>query len=137
MKWPIFLYGGAIAALSFALAWLDFRHVTHFYSTEIYILIVAIIFVALGFWVGNKLTPKNPTTNFEQNEKAIKYLGISERELEVMVALSDGASNKVIARKLEISPNTVKTHLAKLFEKLGAQNRTEATNKARELQIIP
>lgn len=116
---------------------LDYRYLTHFYSTEIYIFIVALVFVALGIWVGNKITPKDPVPTFAVNDKAIKYLGISARELEVMALLAQGSSNKVIARKLEISPNTVKTHTKNLYEKLGAQNRTEATNKARELQIIP
>ena len=36
-----------------------------------------------------------------------------------------------------MSPNTVKTHVARLYEKLGAKRRTDAINKARELGIVP
>jgi DNA-binding CsgD family transcriptional regulator len=36
-----------------------------------------------------------------------------------------------------VSPNTVKTHVARLFEKLGAKRRTEAIRRARELGIVP
>jgi ATP/maltotriose-dependent transcriptional regulator MalT len=64
-------------------------------------------------------------------------LGISSRELEVLALLAAGASNKEIARRLEVSPNTVKTHVTKLFAKLEASRRTEAIQRARELGIIP
>ena len=50
--------------------------------------------------------------------------------------LAAGRSNKEIARRLAVSPNTVKTHLARLYEKLGAERRTDAVNRARELGII-
>ena len=48
-----------------------------------------------------------------------------------------GRSNKEIAQRLNVSPNTVKTHVAQVYEKLGARRRTEAINKARALGIVP
>lgn len=51
--------------------------------------------------------------------------------------LAGGCSNKQIARRLELSPNTVKTHVARLFEKLRAVRRTEAILVARELGLVP
>ena len=63
-------------------------------------------------------------------------LGISGREREVLELLAAGRSNKEIARQLEVSPNTVKTHVARLFEPLQAKRRTDALNKARELGIL-
>ena len=50
--------------------------------------------------------------------------------------LAAGRSNKEIARQLDVSPNTVKTHVSRLFEKLSARRRTEAISRARELGVI-
>jgi DNA-binding CsgD family transcriptional regulator len=130
-------YGLALAAGAFLLEWLDYKHAMRAWSTEIYIGIVAFIFVSLGIWVGNRLTARPRSGSFERNLAAIQSLGISMRECEVLDLLASGAANKVIARKLGISPNTVKTHVARLFEKLEAANRTEAIHKARALDILP
>ena len=131
------LYGLALAGGALLLEWLDYKHMMRVWSTELYIGIVALLFIALGIWVGNRLTlqPRGPV--FERNDAAIRSLGISDRECEVLELLASGAANKVIARRLGISPNTVKTHVARLFEKLEAANRTEAIHKARTLDILP
>ena len=75
-------------------------------------------------------TPSKPTSRVQET------LGISERELEVLKLLAAGGSNKEIAKRLDVSPNTVKTHVTKLFAKLQARRRTEAIQKARELGVI-
>jgi DNA-binding CsgD family transcriptional regulator len=131
------LYGVALAFGALLLEWLDYKHMVRAWSTEVYIGIVAILFITLGIWVGNRLTPQRRSPAFERNNAAIRSLGISERECEVLDLLASGAANKVIARRLGISPNTVKTHVARLFEKLEAANRTEAIHKARTLDILP
>lgn len=131
------LYGLALAGGAFLFEWLDYKHSMRAWSTELYVGIVAILFVALGIWIGNRLTPQPRGTAFERNDAAIRSLGISDRECEVLDLLASGAANKVIARRLGISPNTVKTHVARLFEKLEAANRTEAIHKARTLDILP
>jgi DNA-binding NarL/FixJ family response regulator len=132
----IFIYGVAFAALAFLLEWLDYKHAVHAWSTEFYIACVAFVFVALGIWVGNRLTAK-PRFAFARNDAAIASLGISIRECEVLDMLAAGHANKVIARHLNISPNTVKTHVARLYEKLEVASRTQAISKARELDILP
>lgn len=52
-------------------------------------------------------------------------------------AIADGGSNKEVAAALHISPHTVKTHVARLCEKLEARRRTEAVARARSLGILP
>lgn len=130
------VYGLALAALAFMLEWLDYKHSVHDWSTEFYVACIAIVFVALGIWVGNRLTAK-PRLAYARNEAAISSLGISARECEVLEMLAAGHANKVIARRLDISPNTVKTHIARLYEKLEVASRTQAIGKARELDILP
>jgi DNA-binding NarL/FixJ family response regulator len=136
MTRPIILYGIALAAAAFLLEWLNYKHVVHRWSTEFYIACIAVICVALGVWAGNRLTAR-PRQAFVRNEAAIAALGISPRECEVLDMLAAGHANKVIARQLDISPNTVKTHVARVYEKLSVTSRTQAVQKARTLDILP
>ena len=62
---------------------------------------------------------------------------LSERELEVLRLISTGRSNKEIADLLVITLSTVKTHINRLYSKLGAQRRTEAIRIARERGLLP
>ena len=54
-----------------------------------------------------------------------KQLGISDREKEIITLLVEGLSNQEIAKKLFISPNTVKTHIKNIYAKLGINNRLQ------------
>lgn len=56
--------------------------------------------------------------------------GLSERELEVLRLVADGASNAEIGRRLHISEATVKTHLLRSYQKLGVNDRTAAVTSA-------
>ena len=132
----IFSYGTILAVLVFLLEWLDYKHVVHDWPTEIYIASIAVLFVLLGIWVGNRLTAR-PRQYRVRNDAAIASLGMSAREFEVLELLAAGHANKVIARRLEISPNTVKTHVARVYEKLEVASRTQAIHKARALDILP
>jgi len=87
--------------------------------------------------VGAKIFAAPAAPAFDGNPKAQTALGLSGRELEVLHELAAGHSNKEIAAHLHVSPNTIKTHVARLFEKLGAKRRTEAIRRARELGIVP
>jgi DNA-binding CsgD family transcriptional regulator len=129
-------YGGALAAGALALAWLDYDRLAWSRPGEIYMALIAAAFLALGVWLGMRLFAAPRPVRFDGNPRAVASLGISPRELAVLGELAAGRSNKEIARRLEVSPNTVKTHLAKLYEKLGAKRRTDAINRARELGII-
>jgi two-component system nitrate/nitrite response regulator NarL len=61
---------------------------------------------------------------------------LTPRELEVLQLLAEGLSNKVIARRLEISEHTVKFHVNAILGKLGVQSRTEAVVHASRLGLI-
>jgi len=130
-------YALALAVAAVLLEWLRFRHVTRLDSTEIYVAILAVGFVALGIWLGRKLTPRPRPPAFARNDAAIRSLGLSPRECEILALLASGQSNKELARSLGISPNTVKTHVARVYEKLEVQKRVAAIEKARWLAIIP
>jgi DNA-binding NarL/FixJ family response regulator len=61
---------------------------------------------------------------------------LSGRELEVLTLVSQGHSNKDIARQLHISTATVKTHLIHIYGKLGVSDRTAAVTTALEKGIL-
>lgn len=61
---------------------------------------------------------------------------LSSRELEILLLISQGATNRKIADKLIISEGTVKTHVKHILHKLDAQNRTDAIAKARTLSLL-
>ncbi len=133
----IILYAVALAVGAGLLQWLEYRYVTRAYSTEIYIALLGTGFVGLGTWVGCRLTPAPPAGEFIRNEAAIRSLGLSPRECEILALLASGQSNKEMARALSISPNTIKTHVARVYEKLNVARRVQAIEKARWLRLIP
>jgi two-component system response regulator DegU len=61
---------------------------------------------------------------------------LTAREIEVLQLLAFGHTNRDIAEKLFISPDTVKTHLEHIFEKLGASDRTAAVAEALRRRLI-
>ncbi len=61
---------------------------------------------------------------------------LTPREIEVLKAVAEGLSNKAAARRLGISPYTVKFHIESLFRKLGAATRAEAVAKGLTRQIV-
>jgi DNA-binding NarL/FixJ family response regulator len=63
-------------------------------------------------------------------ENKAKDYGLSNREMEVLQLLSEGKTNKEIAKSLWISEQTVKTHVAHIFDKLGTSDRTETVARA-------
>ncbi|MBT9447341.1 MAG: response regulator transcription factor [Hyphomonadaceae bacterium] len=133
----IAIYGGVLALAAVALQWVEYRMWARAHPQELYIGLIALAFMGLGVWVGARLfRTERPGGAFEPNTRAQASLGITEREFEVLKLLAAGRSNKEIARALVVSPNTVKTHIARLFEKLEAARRTEAILKARELGLI-
>lgn len=145
----IVLYGAALGALLILLKLLEFNLVIRSNVFEVYAGIVAVIFCAVGIWVGLKYARINPgktnkiivevqgKENWQVDEKMINELGISKREYEVLELIAKGHTNQEVADKLFVSPNTIKTHLANLFAKLDVNRRTQAIQRAKELNILP
>jgi DNA-binding NarL/FixJ family response regulator len=131
-------YGALLAAGTLALQWLDYQRLARVHSGEVLYLLVAVAFLVLGIVIGARvLGARTQPPAFDGNPKALQSLGISPREVAVLKEIAAGHSNKEIAARLNVSPNTVKTHVARLFEKLGARRRTEALRRARELGLVP
>ena len=137
MRRVILVYALALAAGAFALQWLHYKFLIRAFSTEIYIGLIALGFAALGVWAGLKLARQSAPAVFERNTAALAALGITQRERQVLALLAQGRSNKEIAQELGVSPNTIKTQVASLYQKLDVQRRTQAIQKARELGLIP
>ncbi len=77
----------------------------------------------------------NPQQNsWLANQKLVEPL--SERELEVLRLVVDGASNQVIADQLVITVGTVKNHMTSILGKLGVHNRWAAIRKVEELGLL-
>jgi DNA-binding CsgD family transcriptional regulator len=129
-------YGLLLAAGTLGLQWLDYQRLARLHTGGLAVFLVAAAFLGLGLFLGVRVFGTRAPP-FDGNPQAQAALGLSARELEVLRELAAGHANKEIARRLGVSPNTVKTHVARVFEKLGANRRTEAIARARELGIVP
>ncbi len=131
-------YGVLLASTALVLQWFDYQRLARTHWADFYVGLVAIAFLALGVFVGARVFARVPATRLAQGNPQVQAtLGISTRELAVLREIAAGRSNKEIARALHIAPSTVKTHAARLYEKLGARRRTDAVNRARELGLAP
>lgn len=146
VKKTVLIYGLLGGVLIAVLKLIEYRFLVVEHSLEIYGGIVALIFAGLGIWLGLKLTRTRETVvirevavtgPFIRNERRVEELGITPREMEILEAMAAGLSNREIGERLFVSENTVKTHAARLFDKLSAQRRTQAVQRAKEAGIIP
>ncbi|MDX1997519.1 MAG: response regulator transcription factor [Thermoanaerobaculia bacterium] len=145
MKKTVLVYGLLGGVLIAVLKAIEYRFLVLEHSFEIYGGLIALLFSSLGIWLGLKLTRRHETVvvrevpvaePFVRDERRREELGITPRELEILEAMAAGLSNREIAAKLFVSENTVKTHAARLFDKLSAQRRTQAVQRAKEAGII-
>jgi len=154
VKKTVLLYGILGGLLVAVLKVVEYRFLVIEHSLEIYGGIIAVIFSALGIWLGLKLTRPRETVitkevpvevrvpvpangPFVRNQARVEQLGITPRELDILEAMAAGLSNREIAERLFVSENTVKTHAARLFDKLSARRRTQAVQRAKEAGLIP
>lgn len=132
----ILLYGALLAGGTLLLQWLDYQRLVRSHLGDFYVFLIGAGFLALGVWLGAKVIATPRPLPFDGNPAAVETLGISARELEVLREIVAGRSNQEIAERLGVSLNTVKSHVARLLEKLGAKRRGDAVARARELGIV-
>ncbi len=148
MRGHVLLYGLLGGVLIAGLKLVEYRWLMVEYSVEIYGGIVAAIFSGVGIWLGLRLTAKPETVvvrevmvpapaDFVRDQDRLRILAITPRELEVLELIAQGLSNKEIAARVFVSENTVKTHLSRVFDKLGARRRTQAVQLGKQLRLIP
>jgi DNA-binding NarL/FixJ family response regulator len=142
MRRTILIYGLAMAALIGLLKLVEYKYFVRDIPLEFYIGVVAVMFTSIGIWAGLRLTrPRvievEVNGPFVRDDEAVRQLGISKREFEVLELVSQGLSNQEIADKLFVSMSTVKTHVSNVLAKLDANRRTEAIARAKQLRIIP
>lgn len=78
---------------------------------------------ATGESSADQTDPARPAANTRPTRASI---GLTERELQVLLGMAEGKSNAEIGRELFVSEDTVKTHARRLFRKLGARDRAHA-----------
>jgi len=156
MKRHVLIFGLVGGLLIATLQVTEYRFVILSYSVELYGALVAILFAAFGIWLGLRITrsretiretvvvkevavpvPVHAPAPFAPNTARQQTLGITARELEILTLVARGLSNREIATQLFVSENTVKTHCARAFDKLGAARRTQAVQRGKELGLLP
>ena len=149
MRRTILVYGVVGAALALALKFAEYRFLVVEHSLEIYGGLVALLFAALGIWLGTRLArptervvvrevmvPVATDAPFAANCASVERLGLTPRELEILGLIAEGLSTREIAERLYVSENTVKTPASRLFAKLGARRRTQAVQLAKEAGLL-
>ena len=156
MKRHVLIFGLVGGVLIAILQYTEYRFVVIEHSVELYGALVAILFAAFGIWLGLRITRRRETIRetvvvrevlvqaeastqepFSPNMAQQQSLGITTRELEILTLVARGLSNREIATELFVSENTVKTHCARAFDKLGAARRTQAVQRGKELGLLP
>ncbi|HTD74114.1 MAG TPA: LuxR C-terminal-related transcriptional regulator [Steroidobacteraceae bacterium] len=155
MKRHVLIFGLVGGFLIAVLQYSEYRFIIIGHSVEIYVALVAILFATFGIWLGLRIARRREPTRegvvreallpaevtalepFTPNAANQQTVGITARELEILGLIARGFSNREIAAQLFVSENTVKTHCARAFEKLGAARRTQAVQRCKELGLLP
>jgi len=144
----VLLYGTIGGLLIALLQVIEYQHFVRAYTSEVYGGLVAVIFAAVGGWLGLRWSRQKEVVvvrevrvredgPFVLDAEKLKELTITPREHEILGLIAAGMSNREIGEKLFVSENTVKTHSSRLFEKLNVNRRTQAVQRAKELRLIP
>lgn len=124
---------GVLAAVLLACLWLlQWIPLRLGWGRELLAAAIAIVAMTIGIALASR---RSPSRSAPVSVPSAPVSDLSVREREVLALLARGLSNKELARELSVSENTVKTHLANLYAKLGARRRTEALAAARRMGL--
>ncbi|MGM0984308.1 MAG: response regulator [Pseudomonadota bacterium] len=79
--------------------------------------------------------PHSPSAGAGMPSPGPRFAELTDKQLEVLLRMSRGASNKVIARELDIAETTVKTHVSAILRKLGVPGRVQAILAANDANL--
>lgn len=137
MKRTILIFAALIVALLILFQLSKYSYASGDTSIELTIAVIAVIFFFIGIYINKKSSAQLVAREKQIDNKKLEQLGLSKREYEVLLEISQGLSNKEIATKLFVSESTIKTHVSNLLVKLDAKRRTQAIQKAKTLRILP
>jgi LuxR family maltose regulon positive regulatory protein len=75
-------------------------------------------------------------SNTEESSSSVSYRPLSRRETGILQMIAQGMSNKHIARSLDITPETVKSHAKSIFVKLATRTRAQAVARAEAIGFL-
>lgn len=131
----IIRYGSLLAVFIILLEWLRHTNIMSVLPLDIYIGITALFGVLVGSLFMWRLISQQKSTPSDELTPT-RLASLSPRENDVLTFLVHGYSNKEIASNLELSENTIKSHLKNIYTKLGVSNRTQAAAEAKLLSLI-
>lgn len=137
MKQTIIIFGGLAIGLLILFQLTKYSLVGQELNRDIFIALSGLTFIIIGF-VLSRFFQKSKKASDDKvvDEKALKKIGLSEREHEILGLMAKGQSNREIANTLFIAETTVKTHVSNVLMKLNAKRRTQAIQIGRDLNII-
>lgn len=137
MKKIVLIFGALVLCLLILFRLSSYIVVSGHLEIEFIVAGIAIVFFVIGIYLNKRsLQKKQIKTLAAVDEKKVESLGISKREYEILLKISEGYSNKEIGEALFVSESTVKSHISNLFSKLDVKRRTQALQRAKELNII-
>lgn len=140
-------YGAVAGVVLLCLKLISLSPLAFDWGRELMAAAVALAGVAVGVWRYRRRTPRSDAQPLTLPESAPADAAsapavdaaavLSMREREVLALLAGGLSNKELARRLNVSENTIKTHLANVYGKLGVEGRVQAVMAAQRLGMQP
>lgn len=137
--------GGVLLAL---LELLEMQYLVRAYPREMYGGLIAVLFTVVGITMGRRWARTRELVvvrevrvpadgPFVVDADRLRELAITPREHQILDLVAEGLSNREIGERLFVSENTVKTHAARVFSKLGVNRRVQAVRRARQLRLVP